>query len=543
MLILLAGLIAAYFLVMRTGISTWGRGSGDEPYSFYPTAAQLSDRVQALASKYPELITVHEIGTTLQGKPLLGVSIAAPGTQPADSRPALLVIAQQHGREAIANQVALYSMEALLREYVSNPVVKHLLSSRTIYYVPQANPDGNDIFLTSDSTHRGNARTADLDSDGEFSEDSRDAAGAGTFGRHIVKFTDEWISQTAGNVFSDNWSERDENGKYKHARGYWTLGYVNERGTAIKQLDNDGDGKVNEDDLVGVDLNRNWDLEWEQGISDPKSLTYRGSKPFSEPEAAAIRDFVLAHPNIFAAAEYHSGADVILMPWSKTRDELPPEYHILDLLARKSSQLTKSQHTVASQGLYLAYGTIKDWLYDQGILTLVPEVYRGPYYSGVRRLWPTNYYIAYGSSAQQFNPPPREIKQHAERWQQIAPYLLSALPDPYMANIRLANQKLRLEVGNSGLIGCNLRLTLFMGNTRVFSSTWTAVSQAKHNVTIPLARDGAYQLVLVSQPDIKIRQRQPQELLLSFQVAHGIIEGLDDMPAPPDVSTLFGTAR
>ena len=44
----------------------------------------------------------------------------------------------------------------------------------------------------------------------------------------------------------------------------------------------------------GVDLNRNWDFEWDApGHSkDPCSDLYRGPSPFSEPEPQAIADFV-----------------------------------------------------------------------------------------------------------------------------------------------------------------------------------------------------------------------------------------------------------
>lgn len=47
---------------------------------------------------------------------------------------------------------------------------------------------------------------------------------------------------------------------------------------------------------VGVDPNRNWGYNWGgQGASgDPCDETYYGPRPFSEPETAAIRNFILA---------------------------------------------------------------------------------------------------------------------------------------------------------------------------------------------------------------------------------------------------------
>ena len=47
---------------------------------------------------------------------------------------------------------------------------------------------------------------------------------------------------------------------------------------------------------IGVDPNRNWGYNWGgQGASgDPCDETYYGPKPFSEPETAAIRNFIMA---------------------------------------------------------------------------------------------------------------------------------------------------------------------------------------------------------------------------------------------------------
>ena len=46
----------------------------------------------------------------------------------------------------------------------------------------------------------------------------------------------------------------------------------------------------------GVDPNRNWGHRWggEGASTSPCAETYRGPRPFSEPETAAVRDFILA---------------------------------------------------------------------------------------------------------------------------------------------------------------------------------------------------------------------------------------------------------
>ena len=61
----------------------------------------------------------------------------------------------------------------------------------------------------------------------------------------------------------------------------------------------------NGDGTFGVDLNRNWSVDWggPGSAGNTASNTYRGPTPFSEPETQAIRDFVLAHPEIRAMVE------------------------------------------------------------------------------------------------------------------------------------------------------------------------------------------------------------------------------------------------
>ena len=57
-------------------------------------------------------------------------------------------------------------------------------------------------------------------------------------------------------------------------------------------LDNDGDGRVNEDPVGGYDGNRNWASNWQPNYIQGGAMDY----PFQLPEARAINDFLMAHP-------------------------------------------------------------------------------------------------------------------------------------------------------------------------------------------------------------------------------------------------------
>src|SRR5499433_668216 len=75
----------------------------------------------------------------------------------------------------------------------------------------------------------------------------------------------------------------------------------------------------------GVDLNRNWSVGWggnNGSSSDPCSDVYRGTDPWSEPEAVAVRDFTELVSGrvggLGAYLDFHSFGELVLSPWMYT---------------------------------------------------------------------------------------------------------------------------------------------------------------------------------------------------------------------------------
>lgn len=77
--------------------------------------------------------------------------------------------------------------------------------------------------------------------------------------------------------------------------------------------------------LGGVDLNRNYDMKFgldEKGSSsDPCSEDYRGARPFSEPETAALKRFVDSHPNIVSNVNMHTYGNAWIYPFNFVHDK------------------------------------------------------------------------------------------------------------------------------------------------------------------------------------------------------------------------------
>lgn len=142
-----------------------------------------------------------------------------------------------------------------------------------------------------------------------------------------------------------------------------------------KNRRNNGDG------TFGVDLNRNYSYQWgggsgAEGSDFTADDTYRGPFPFSEPETAALRDFVngLHHPR--AIVSYHSFSELFLRPWSYTNADPPGErtlrYIAQDSIARMAAV---HGHTYSETIWYNAYGETTDYFWgERRIAGFTPEL-------------------------------------------------------------------------------------------------------------------------------------------------------------------------
>jgi hypothetical protein len=139
---------------------------------------------------------------------------------------------------------------------------------------------------------------------------------------------------------------------------------------------------------IGTDLNRNYSYRWGccRGSSPrPGSDTYRGPAPFSAPEAAAFRDFVLAHPNVRTAISYHSYGRLILYPYGYTYADVPPDMTQVDhnALVAIAAEMARTTGYKPEQGsdLYITDGTFDDWMYgDRHIYPFTFELGGGSFY-------------------------------------------------------------------------------------------------------------------------------------------------------------------
>jgi hypothetical protein len=136
--------------------------------------------------------------------------------------------------------------------------------------------------------------------------------------------------------------------------------------------------RKNADGSYGVDLNRNFSVGFKAN-NNTSSNIYGGPKAFSEPETQALRDFVLDHPNISIALDYHSQGNVFFPAHNFRHEDEIDSTDINVLCANMTEEIRKisGREYGIHQGkppAGLIQGSGREWYYSQGIIASVVEV-------------------------------------------------------------------------------------------------------------------------------------------------------------------------
>ncbi|NCN26614.1 zinc carboxypeptidase [bacterium] len=151
--------------------------------------------------------------------------------------------------------------------------------------------------------------------------------------------------------------------------------------------------RQNANGSFGVDLNRNYGYKWGTGGSStsPGSDTYMGTEPFSEPETAAVRDFLSGLDRLKATLDFHSFSELILYPWGYTYDRVGETDGTLEdrqVFEKMGATMAQWNNYTPQTGsdLYIASGTLFDWGYGElGLMSFTFEL-------SPRSMWEGGFY-------------------------------------------------------------------------------------------------------------------------------------------------------
>ncbi len=330
--------------------------------------AELTAALKALQKANPQFMKMVSLGKTHQGRDIWGVILNNPKTGPAEHKSGFYIDGNIHGNEIQGTEVALYAIWYLLKNYGKTDLATRLLDERAFYFIPTMNPDSRDYFVDKKEYYRTGFIPLDDDRDGVADEDSSE--------------------DLDGDGFITTMRKKDSNGRFKvhpddprilipirpGEKGEYTL-------LGSEGIDNDGDGRINEDELGGYDMNRNYGFNWQ-----PHYVQYgAGPYPFAYPETKATRDFLLAHPNIMGGQNFHNSGGMILRgPGAKNMGEYPMgDRRIYDYIGRKGEKIIPGyRYLIVYSDLYTVFGGSIDFLYSVlGAYTFSNELDISPTFS------------------------------------------------------------------------------------------------------------------------------------------------------------------
>lgn len=297
--LLLAGLFVSPAVAQKKpqAIPAGPSGDMDFPISWkqYYSVAEKEKIMRDLQKKYPQFADISSIGKSRMGLDQLMLTITAKSTGGPETKPAMWVDGAIHGNEINGVTCSLYLAWYLLTRYDYDPYVRNILDSTTFYILPGLNVDANDSYALEPNTEnnpREPYRPEDNDGDGLYDEDqTEDVDGDG-------EISVMYIEDPAGDLkFSpDKRRFVPVDDPREEVRRFRRIG--------MEGYDNDGDGRINEDDIGGPDPNRNYAYGWNLSAGWPY--------PMSEIETRNVWEFKLAHPNIFASFHYHNTGRLVM---------------------------------------------------------------------------------------------------------------------------------------------------------------------------------------------------------------------------------------
>ncbi len=282
-------------------------------FKHYHVYTETVEFLKKCAKEYPGLVDIYVVAQSFGGVDIHQVTVTNKKTGKDTDKPAMYVEGNRHAGEVTAGESALWMLNYLLTGYGKNAEATRLLDNFTFYFRPVNNPDGNMLYLETAQTLRSTIRPYDNDGDGLLDEDpAEDLDGDGFVRQMRVK-----VGMGKGDSVIDG---RDPTGRLMRRVGAGKGDYL----LLAEGVDNDGDGRVNEDGIGGLDLHRNYPENWRPETEDTgRGYTQSGAGeyPLSEPETRAVVTFLLAHPHVSVVNTMDTSVPMLLRPPSTSASD------------------------------------------------------------------------------------------------------------------------------------------------------------------------------------------------------------------------------
>jgi hypothetical protein len=261
-------------------------------FSHYHRYGEVNIFLTQWAKDFAGIVDLYSVGKSFEGRDVWQITITNKATGKDTDKPAMFIEGNRHSGEVTAAECTLWFAWRILSNYGKDPEITKLVDTKALYLKVKNNPDGSELYLNTAQSNRSTVRPYDDDRDGLLDEDPpEDLDGDG----YILQVRKK-VEPGKGTMVID---PADKSGRLMIRAADGKGDYL----VQSEGLDNDGDGRTNEDGIGGLDLHRNYPENWRPmpGLD----LTGRGwtqggagEYPLSEVETRYVVLFLLQHPNV-----------------------------------------------------------------------------------------------------------------------------------------------------------------------------------------------------------------------------------------------------
>ncbi|MEN6559162.1 MAG: M14 family metallopeptidase [Acidobacteriota bacterium] len=266
--------------------------AGEIDFEHYHTYDEVTAILRKWAADYPNLVDVYSVGRTFEGRDIWQITITNKATGKDADKPAMFIEGNRHSGEVTAAESALWFAAHVLGGYGRDQALTKLVDTKALYVRVKNNPDGSELYLNTAQSNRSTVRPYDDDGDGLLDEDPPEDLDGDGF---ILQMRQK-VEPGKGAMIID---PADPSGRLMKRAPAGRGDYM----IYPEGIDNDHDGRTNEDGIGGLDLHRNYPENWRP--MPGRDQTGRGftqggagEYPLSEPETRAVFSFLLEHPNV-----------------------------------------------------------------------------------------------------------------------------------------------------------------------------------------------------------------------------------------------------
>jgi hypothetical protein len=308
---------------------------GQLDFQHFHTYDETVSLLRQWAEAHPEIVELYSAGQSFEGRELWQFTITNKKSGKHTDKPAFYIEGGRHAGEISGIEATLYFINHVLTNYGKDPAITKLVDTKTIYARPHNNPDGATVYHLTAQTLRSTVRPTDNDGDGLLDEDAGEDLDGDGFLRQMRRF----VGKGKGGFVKD---DRDKSGRaMRRVR-------ENEGDYEVypEGIDNDGDGRYNEDGIGGLDLHRNYPENWRpmrEETGRGQTQVGAGEYPLSEPETRATFMFLMTHPNVAIVQSLDTAVPMILRGPSTSRSEetmFPADLELIKKFDAKGLEVT-----------------------------------------------------------------------------------------------------------------------------------------------------------------------------------------------------------